>query len=397
MHEFIREPRRCIEPAKHPDRCGGIPGFLLELPRSGFEGLLPGFELACTELQEGLLHRGTLVADHHKPAISQLTDHGYRPWMPYDVLGHQAALGVEFEPLHGEDGAAVHEGHLRRMLHHAHHRSEMPLPPNNANGQRSLVRVENLHKRFDDNEVLKGISIGFAPHRTTVVLGPSGCGKSVLLKHLVGLLRPDNGSVYFDEQRIDTLSERELSSLRRQFGFLFQMGALFDSLNVKQNIEFPLHEVGVNDSAEVDRRINEVLSMVGLDHMKEMMPADLSGGERKRIALARAIVLRPRVILYDEPTTGLDPIRADVINELILKLQSRLQTTSIVVTHDLASAFKLADHMVLMLDGTIVMQGHPDEFKDPSDPDVARFMQGRASEEELAAINASSSTTEVTS
>lgn len=272
----------------------------------------------------------------------------------------------------------------------------MPLPSDKANGQHSLVRVEDLRKRFEDKEVLKGISLGFAPHRTTVVLGPSGCGKSVLLKHIIGLLRPDSGSVYFDEKRIDVLSERELTSIRRQFGFLFQMGALFDSLTVRQNIEFPLLEVDMNDPKERDARIHEVLSMVGLDHMESTMPAELSGGERKRIALARSIVLHPRVILYDEPTTGLDPIRADVINELILKLQSRLQATSIVVTHDLASAFKVADHMVLMLDGTIVMQGHPDDFKNPSDPDVLRFMQGRASEEDLAAIRSSGTTTKVT-
>ena len=267
----------------------------------------------------------------------------------------------------------------------------------NPNGQASLVRVKDLRKRFGSNEVLKGISIDFAPHKTTVVRGPSGCGKSVLLKHLVGLLRPDSGAVYFDEQRIDTLPEREMTGLRRQFGFLFQMGALFDSLDVRQNIEFPLREIGINDPTELEERIKEVLAMVGLETMGDMMPADLSGGQRKRIALARSIVLHPRVILYDEPTTGLDPIRADVINELILKLQSQLEATSIVVTHDLASAFKVADYMVLMLDGTIVMQGNPEIFKNPTDPEVARFMQGRASEEELSAIRSSGKRSEVTS
>ena len=256
-------------------------------------------------------------------------------------------------------------------------------------GGNQLVRVEGLRKSFGRKIVLRGIDLGFAPHRTTVVLGPSGCGKSVLLKHLVGLLRPDSGSVWFDQKRIDELPEREFTTIRRQFGFLFQMGALFDSLNVHENIEFPLREAGVNDPTERAHRINEVLAMVGLDDAATMMPADLSGGQRKRIALARSIVLRPRVILYDEPTTGLDPIRADVINELILKLQQQLEATSIVVTHDLTSAFKVADHMVLMLEGQIVMEGSPEQFREPTDPEIARFMQGRASEEELAAIRES--------
>ena len=262
-----------------------------------------------------------------------------------------------------------------------------------GDGGRPLVQVEGLHKSFDETPVLKGIDLAFAPHRTTVVLGPSGCGKSVLLKHLVGLLRPDQGEVRFDGERIDTLPEREFTRIRRQFGFLFQMGALFDSLKVSENIEFPLREAGIADPDERHERIREVLSMVGLEACMSMMPADLSGGQRKRIALARSIVLRPRVVLYDEPTTGLDPIRSDVINELILKLQHELEATSIVVTHDLTSAFKVADHMVLMLDGRIVMEGPPERFRAPEDPEIARFMQGRASDQELAAIRESTSRT----
>lgn len=257
---------------------------------------------------------------------------------------------------------------------------------NQPRGGDALVRVEGLHKSFGSKAVLKGIDISFAPRQTTVVLGPSGCGKSVLLKHLVGLLRPDRGSVHFDGRRIDTVPEREFTPIRRQFGFLFQMGALFDSLTVQQNIVFPLNETGVHDPATCRERAREVLAMVGLEECLDMMPADLSGGQRKRIALARSIVLRPRVILYDEPTTGLDPIRSDVINELILKLQQELEATSIVVTHDLTSAFKVADHMVLMLDGHVVMEGAPERFRNPEDPEIARFMQGRASEQELAAI-----------
>ena len=183
------------------------------------------------------------------------------------------------------------------------------------------------------------------------------------------------------------MPETKMTSIRRQFGFLFQMGALFDSLNVRMNIEFPLVESGVSDPDQRQRASSGRSSRwSGCADTEDMMPADLSGGQRKRIALARSIVLRPRVILYDEPTTGLDPIRSDVINELILKLQNELQATSIVVTHDLTSAFKVADHMLLMLDGRIVMQGPPSAFKNPDNPEVARFMQGRASDEELAAI-----------
>ncbi len=271
----------------------------------------------------------------------------------------------------------------------------MPTEANIPGSPKALVEVRELRKSFDGNQVLKGISVGFRERRTTVVLGPSGCGKSVLLKHLIGLLRPDSGEVFFDGERVDTIPEKHMTPLRRQFGFLFQMGALFDSFDVRGNIEFPLREAGIEDPAERERRVQEVLAMVGLESTISMMPADLSGGQRKRIALARSIVLRPRVILYDEPTTGLDPIRSDVINELILKLQQQLSATSIVVTHDLTSAFKVADHMVLLLGGRVVMEGPPEAFRDPEEPEIRRFMEGRASEEELRAIRTSNPPIEV--
>ena len=271
----------------------------------------------------------------------------------------------------------------------------MPTEPDNSKKTSPLVEVRNLYKAFGENEVLKGVNVAFEAKKTTVVLGPSGCGKSVLLKHLIGLLRPDSGEVYFDGARVDTIPEKKMTPLRRQFGFLFQMGALFDSLDVRGNIEFPLREAGVEDAAERQRRVEEVLAMVGLESTIGMMPADLSGGQRKRIALARSIVLKPRAILYDEPTTGLDPIRSDVINELILKLQRELDATSIVVTHDLTSAFKVADHMILMLGGRVVLEGPPDRFEAPEDPEVRRFMEGRASDEELRAIRPRPSLIEV--
>lgn len=242
----------------------------------------------------------------------------------------------------------------------------------------SIVRLVNVHKRFGSHRVLSGVNLAFERGRTTVVLGPSGSGKSVMLKHIAGLLRPDDGEVWFEDQRVDQLPESQLGPVRRQIGFLFQQGALFDSMNVARNIAFPLTEHMRLSREEINARVREVLSMVGLVDTMEKMPAELSGGQRKRVALARAIVLRPKVMLYDEPTTGLDPIRADVINQLILKLQRQLQITSIVVTHDLTSAFRIADQMVMLYDGVIVLRDTPERFKRTTIPVVQRFLSGDA-------------------
>ena len=268
----------------------------------------------------------------------------------------------------------------------------MPLPPLNPEAaarsrELSEVRVEDLHKSFGRQQVLRGVNLAFPPGKTTVILGPSGCGKSVLLKHLVGLLKPDRGRVWFGATRIDTLSEPALVPIRRRFGFLFQQGALFDSMSVRQNILFPLREAGfpIDDSA--NQRVERVLGMVGLSEAIDKYPAELSGGMQKRAALARAIVLGPEVILYDEPTTGLDPIRSDVINELILKLSRALQVTSIVVTHDLASARKVADRIVMLDKGQVVLEDEPARFLASTDPTVQRFLKGEASLDDLAAIS----------
>ena len=249
-------------------------------------------------------------------------------------------------------------------------------------------RVQDLHKSFGDLHVLKGVDMQFPRGKTTVVLGASGCGKSVLLRHLVGLEKPDQGSVWFGEQRIDQLSERELIAPRRQIGFLFQQSALFDSLTVMDNIAFPLIE---HDVATVDQAlplVEHVLHLVGLSDKINVMPASLSGGQRKRVALARAIVMHPSVVLYDEPTTGLDPITSDVINELIMKLARELNMTSIVVTHDLASAFKVADRIIMLHDGRVEIAGTPEQVRQSQLPVVARFLNGKASPEELAEIEA---------
>ncbi len=255
-----------------------------------------------------------------------------------------------------------------------------------ATARAPIVQLKDVYKSFGHQRVLRGVSVDFATGHTTVVLGSSGCGKSVMLKHIIGLLRPDSGEVWFDGQRIDELRESLLGDVRRQVGFLFQMGALFDSMSVRRNIAFPLTEHTRLSGDQIEGRVQRVLSLVGLMDAMNKMPADLSGGQRKRIALARAIVLEPKVILYDEPTTGLDPITADVINELILKLQRELRITSIVVTHDMASAFKVADHMVMMYEGQIRFCGSPAELRRSGDPVVQRFLRGEASAEELEGI-----------
>ncbi|MCI0366212.1 MAG: ABC transporter ATP-binding protein [Phycisphaerales bacterium] len=249
-----------------------------------------------------------------------------------------------------------------------------------------IIRLVELRKSFGRHPVLRGISLDIPTGQTTVIMGPSGCGKSVLLKHIVALLKPDFGEVWFEDQRIDYLSESRLGPIRRQFGFLFQQSALFDSMTVAENIAFPLIEHTEMTESQREKRVRQVLGMVGLVDTMRKMPVDLSGGQRKRVALARAIVLEPKVILYDEPTTGLDPIRSDIINELILKLQRELRITSVVVTHDLASAFKVADTTVMLHEGKVAFRGTPDELRQSSDPNVQQFLRGEATDEELAAI-----------
>lgn len=249
-----------------------------------------------------------------------------------------------------------------------------------------LTRVVNLHKAFGENKVLAGVDLEFMQGDTTVVLGPSGTGKSVLLKHIVGLLRPDQGEVYFHDQRVDQLKESELVAIRTRVGFLFQMGALFDSRTVYDNVEFPLVEHARMSKKERRDQAEKVLRMVGLPDVGQKMPGDLSGGQRKRVALARAIVLEPELMLYDEPTTGLDPITADLINELIVTLAEKLGVTSIAVTHDMASAKKIANRMVLLNDGKVIANALAAQFLVLDDDRVQRFIHGRADEEDLARI-----------
>ena len=251
-----------------------------------------------------------------------------------------------------------------------------------------VVRLVNVHKRFGNLVVLDGINLELKKGQTTVVIGPSGTGKSVLLKHIVGLLRPDSGEVWFEDKRVDQLNEHDLVEVRTKIGFLFQMSALFDSMNVRDNICFPLIEHMKLNRKELADRCARVLQMVGLKGIEAKMPADLSGGQKKRVGLARAIVLEPEMVLYDEPTTGLDPIRSDVINELIISLSQNLGITSLVVTHDMASARKIADRMIMLYEGRIVADGDPQSFCDSHIDVVERFVKGVADQTDLEAIHA---------
>jgi phospholipid/cholesterol/gamma-HCH transport system ATP-binding protein len=250
-----------------------------------------------------------------------------------------------------------------------------------------IIEIKNLTKGFNGHSVIDNVNLSIEKGKTTVILGPSGCGKTVLLKHLIVLLRPTSGQVSFKGSRIDNLRERELANIRRSYGFLFQGGALFDSLTVYENIIFPLEQHNIiTDWNEVDKLVKHKLAMVGLDGYQNYYPTSLSGGQKKRVALARAIALNPEIVLYDEPTTGLDPIRSDVINELILKLAKELGITSVVVTHDMNSAYKIADRIIMLHQGRIIADGNADYIRNHPNPVVQQFIQGRVSENDLAAL-----------
>jgi len=253
-----------------------------------------------------------------------------------------------------------------------------------------IIVLKNLTKKFGDNVVLDNVSLAIEKGKTTVVIGPSGCGKTVLIKHLNALLRPSSGEVYFKNRRIDNLPEDELNRIRTHYGFLFQGGALFDSLSVAENIVFPIRQhYRIKHWSEVEDLVKTKLAIVGLDGFQNFYPANLSGGQRKRVALARAIALNPEVILYDEPTTGLDPIRADIINELVLKLQKELGETTIVVTHDMTSAYKIADRIIMLHNGKIIADGDADHIRNHPHPIIQQFIDGQVSEDDLAVLRVS--------
>jgi phospholipid/cholesterol/gamma-HCH transport system ATP-binding protein len=250
-----------------------------------------------------------------------------------------------------------------------------------------LIVLMNVTKQFGRRVVLDDISFAIEEGKTTVIIGPSGCGKTILMKHMIALERPSSGQVYYRGQRIDDMSGDELAAIRSHYGFCFQMGALFDSLTVYENIIFPIRQHRkITDWRDVDEMVKLKLAMVGMDGYQDHYPANLSGGQRKRVALARAIALNPEIILYDEPTTGLDPIRSDVINELVLKLEKELQVTSVLVTHDMNSAYKVGDRIVMLHRGRIIADGNADHIREHPHPVVQQFINGEVAEADLAAL-----------
>jgi phospholipid/cholesterol/gamma-HCH transport system ATP-binding protein len=238
----------------------------------------------------------------------------------------------------------------------------------------TAIRCQDVTKTFRSKAVLRGVNLEVQSGETLVLLGGSGSGKSVLLKHLNGLLRPDAGTVEVEGTRLETLDEDALVPVRRQVSMLFQQGALFDSLTVGENVAFPLREHHMLPPEKIPDRVAEALAMVGLENTERLMPAELSGGMRKRAALARALVLEPRVLLYDEPTTGLDPVVAAKINHLIRDLQRQLGLTAVVVTHDLASAFYVADKIAFLYEGRIRFTGTPAEARASTDAPLHEFL-----------------------
>jgi len=241
-----------------------------------------------------------------------------------------------------------------------------------------MIQLEGVSKRLGTKQVLEDLFLELPTGLTTVILGRSGSGKSVLLKHIIGLMHPDEGRIVVDGEDIAHLGEAELNRVRRRFGMLFQGAALFDSLTVGENIALPMREHLRLGEDEIQRRVAERLSWVGLQGVEDMKPASLSGGMKKRVGLARAVAIDPTHILYDEPTTGLDPIMSDVINNLIRSIQQRMNVTSVVVTHDLHSAWKVGDRVALLHEGRMQFNGTPAEAEVSSDMLVRQFIEGRS-------------------
>lgn len=241
-----------------------------------------------------------------------------------------------------------------------------------------MIAVRALNKRIGAQEILRGVDFEVGHGETLAIIGRSGGGKSVLLKHLIGLMQPDAGEIFIEGQNIIGLHERQLGAIRQKIGILFQGAALFDSMTVAENIGFPLREAGERDAEVIRQKIHDMLDVVELEGQEDKMPVNLSGGMKKRVGLARAIIRRPKCVLYDEPTSGLDPVVSDSINHLIRRLQQRLGVTSIVVTHDMKSAFDVADRIAYLHDGRIYFQGTPAELQRSNDQLLQDFLVGRS-------------------
>ena len=243
-----------------------------------------------------------------------------------------------------------------------------------------FVEVRNLHKSFGEQKVLRGLSAKVYKGETLLLLGGSGGGKSVLMKHFIGLLSADEGQVIVEGEDITNMTERQLGKIRRKMGMMFQNGALFDSMTVGQNIGFPLRQGGEKDEERIDRLVTESLDIVRLSGQEDKMPSELSGGMRKRVALARAIVDRPACVLFDEPHAGLDPITADTIDHLVKCLQTDQNMTNVIVTHEMRSVFRIADRVLFLKEGELYWEGTPQELKASTDPELQNFIEGRSGE-----------------
>lgn len=242
----------------------------------------------------------------------------------------------------------------------------------------TFIEVRNLHKKIGWQRILRGVNLTVNRGETLVIIGPSGEGKTVLMKHVIGLMRPDQGEVIVEGMHVEKLRERELTPIRQKVSMMFQNAALFDSMTVAENVAFPLVEAGIKDRAEIKRRVQEALEVVDLDEHGEKLPVNLSGGMRKRAGIARAIVGQSQCILYDEPTASLDPVVSDVIDQMILRLQKRFGVTSLVVTHDMKSLFKIANRVAMLKEGVIHFLGTPEELRNCPDPMVQDFIEGRS-------------------
>ena len=246
-----------------------------------------------------------------------------------------------------------------------------------------FLEMRGIKKSFGDQVVLRGVDLDVRRGEVLVLLGGSGGGKSVLMKHMVGLLQPDEGTVTLEGKVISDLSERDLSWARKKISMMFQSGALFDSMTVAENVAFPMQEAGLRDRDELSRRVSEALQIVHLEGQEDKMPATLSGGMRKRVALARAVVEEPCCVLYDEPHAGLDPVTGDSIDRLIKDLANERGITNVVITHEMRSAFRIADRLIFMKDGLVYWEGTPDELKDSKDPILVNFVEGRSQDSDL--------------
>ncbi|MBL7151765.1 MAG: ABC transporter ATP-binding protein [Candidatus Omnitrophica bacterium] len=241
-----------------------------------------------------------------------------------------------------------------------------------------MIEIKDLSKSLGGRRVLNGLNLNIEKGITCVIIGRSGCGKSVLLKHIVGILKPDSGQVFVKSEEVNRLNDRQLNMLRLKMGMVFQGGALFDSMTVAENVGFGLIEHDHLTHKDLLRRIEDSLCLVGLSGIGNLMPSELSGGMKKRVSLARALCIRPEIILYDEPTTGVDPITADSINELIMELHDKLKVTSIVVTHDMTSAYKVGDRIAMLYHGRIIAEGTPQDIQKTDNPVVHQFINGLA-------------------